>query len=85
MSGLNLFNKTMGAKYETKSKLLGPDAGQTAEIRVLNRVLRWTKDGIQYEPDQRHAEIIVKAMGVQGSKAPPIPGSNGYKNVIEIR
>ena len=30
------------------------------EIRVLNRTLRRTDSGITYEPDQRHAEIIVK-------------------------
>ena len=26
----------------------------------LNRTLTWTDDGVTYEPDQRHAELIVK-------------------------
>jgi hypothetical protein len=30
---------------------LGPDAGDVSELRVLNRVLRWTKEGIAYEAD----------------------------------
>ena len=40
--------------------MLGPDEGMENEIRVLNRTLRWTDSGITYEPDQRHAEIIIK-------------------------
>ena len=34
---------------------LGPDAGDVSELRVLNRVLRWTEGGIAYEADPRHA------------------------------
>ena len=30
-----------------------------SEIAVLNRTLRWTPQGLEYEPDQRHAELIV--------------------------
>ena len=33
-------------------------------MRVLNRTLRWTDSGITYEPDQRHAEIIVKELNL---------------------
>ena len=29
-------------------------------MRILNRVVQWTKHGITYEADQRHAEIIIK-------------------------
>ena len=31
-------------------------------MRVLNRTVRWTDSGITYEPDQRHAEIIIKEL-----------------------
>ena len=33
------------------------------EARILNRIVRWTPQGWEYEADQRHAELIVKAMG----------------------
>ena len=39
---------------------LGGDAGDLKEIRVLNRVLRWTPEGITYEADPRHAEILAR-------------------------
>jgi hypothetical protein len=38
---------------------LGGDKDDLREIRVLNRVLRWTDDGILLEADPRHQEILV--------------------------
>ena len=31
---------------------------------MLNRELRWTKEGITWEADPRHAEIIVEQLGL---------------------
>ena len=39
---------------------LGPDADDLKEIRILNRILRWLPEGIQYEADPRHAEILAR-------------------------
>jgi hypothetical protein len=38
---------------------LGGDSGDLRELRVLNRVLRWSADGIYAEADPRHQEILV--------------------------
>ena len=38
-------------KYDIKTSYLGPESEHNKEIRVLNRTLRWTDDGIEYEPD----------------------------------
>ena len=46
------------------------------EARILNRIVRWTSQGWEYEADQRHAELIVKAMGVEGGKAVSSPGED---------
>ena len=65
----------MKEKFEIKVEILGPDARRhKQEIRVLNRVLRWTKEGIQYEPDQRHAEIVVRELGLTEAKKVTTPG-----------
>ena len=37
-------------------------------ISMLNRVVEWTSEGLRYEADQMHAEIIVNMLGLQGSK-----------------
>ena len=61
------------AKYDIKTNVLGPRPEHHQQIRVLNRIISWEADGITYEADQRHAEIIIKAMGVE--KAVVTPGT----------
>ncbi len=39
----------------------------------MNRIIRATKDGWEYEPDQRHAEIIVDSLGLKEAKAVETP------------
>ena len=55
--------------------ILGPDssAGETQEIRVLNRVLRLCPEGIRYEADPRHAEILA-SMVATSAKPLTTPG-----------
>ena len=35
------------------------------EGKVLNRVIRITESGWEYEADQRHGELIVEMMGLK--------------------
>ena len=34
------------------------------ELRLLNRVLRWTDEGITWEPDSRHIDLLYEQLGV---------------------
>ncbi len=53
---------------------LGGEPGELRELRVLNRVIRWTSAGLKYEADPRHAEIVVR--GVAGAeRALSAPGT----------
>jgi len=63
--------------YEIKAEVLGPraDKGQKTEIRVLNRVLTWNSWGIGYEADPRHAEIVIRELGLSEGKSVTTPGS----------
>ena len=63
----------MKSRFDVKTEILGPGKRHAKQIQVLNRVLTWNEDGNSYEPDQRHAEIIIQAMGV--SKAVSTPGT----------
>ena len=40
----------------------------------MNRVVRWTEDGWEVEPDQRHADLIVQEMGMLEAKPVSTPG-----------
>ena len=60
---LDWFKVKIGEKFEVKFRgRLGPCETDDKAIRVLNRVITWRNDGLLYEPDQRHAEIIVKML-----------------------
>ena len=44
------------------------------EITILNRVLRWTRDGLEYEADPRHSEILISELGLSSSSPVVTPG-----------
>ena len=77
------FKAELEGRFEIKTQILGsgkgvpsartrtPDDDAKAEVsegRVLNRILRWTSDGWELEPDQRHADIIVHELGLLDAK-----------------
>ena len=47
---------------------LGSDSDDDKDVRILNRTVSWTDTGIVYEPHNRHAEIIIKQLGIDGAK-----------------
>ena len=62
---LDWLKSRMESKFEIKHKgRMGPRPDMKS-VRILNRVITWTDQGIEYESDQRHAEIIIKQMGLQ--------------------
>ena len=76
---LLLIYNEMSKKLIANSRgILGPD-GDTGSIRILNRIVEWTGKGLRYEADQRHADIIVKELGLSGSRTKPV-GSPGWQS-----
>ena len=69
------FHSQMEAAYEVKIRgILGPEEGDDKRIEILNRIVEWGADGIRYEGGPRHAEAIIKAMGVDGKNPAAAPG-----------
>ena len=67
---LDAVQRAMKKRYEVKVRgRLGPEAKDDKSIRILNRILEWTAEGLNYEADQRHAEIIVEQLGLSEKKA----------------
>ena len=67
------FKEIMESRFEIKTTIVGNAAGEQKEGRVLNRILRVTEHGWEYEPDQRHADMIIEAMGLNNSKGVSTP------------
>ena len=72
---LKWLERLFASKFEAKTEYLGPAARHSKRVRILNRVIAWNEDGITYEADQRHAEIVVRELGLEGAKAVSTPGS----------
>ena len=63
---LDGFWKTIKAKYECKHRgRLGPSDEDSKQIRILNRIIEWTPEGLAYEGDQRHVEICFREVGIE--------------------
>merc|ERR1712002_1339778 len=75
--GLDWFRERIAANFEVKFRgRLGPAETDEKAIRILNRVVTWTKEGLEYEADQRHAEIIVEHLGLtKSAKAVATPSA----------
>ena len=57
---LDWMKSQMEAKYELKELArLGPAKDDGKEVKVLNRLVRWTETGIEYEADPRQIERLV--------------------------
>ena len=45
---------------------LGSGAKDDKAVRILNRIIGWAREGLMIEADPRHAERVIKEMGVSG-------------------
>ena len=56
---------------------LGAERDDAKEVRILNRYVRWNSNGgqswIEYEPDPRHAELIIKSLKLESAKGVTTP------------
>ena len=66
-------------KYKIKVEVLGDKNGQTSELRILNKVVRLTKEGVELEADPRHVELTVRDLGLQDSRISLVPGAKEIK------
>ena len=48
--------------------------GDCTEIKILNRILRLTDQGLTYEADPRHADLLLSSMGLTASNSVATPG-----------
>ena len=41
---------------------------------MLNRIVRWTQEGVEYEADPRQSEQLIRDLGMTGSRSVGTPG-----------
>ena len=66
--GLDWLVAQLKGKYELREGgRLGPGAHDAKEPTVLNRVLRYTPAGFEYEADPRQAEKLLEGLSLDGN------------------
>ena len=59
-SAVELFINVISTKYETKKQVKGEVADFEKSGRILNRIIKFGRDGITTEADQRHVRDILE-------------------------
>ena len=72
---LDKYEAGLRKSFECKLRgRLGVEAHDTKEIRLLNRIVRITDQGLLYEADPRHAELLAKSMNLEQCRYVATPG-----------
>ena len=78
-ASLEKTKETLQNKYKLKTEMLGDEEDCVSELRILNKVVRRTSRGVELEADPRHAEIVVKELGLEKAKVSTVPGSKDQR------
>ena len=62
---------------------MGPGPSDAKEVSVLNRIVRWTPKGIDYEADPRQVEKLLQEMELEGANGAATPGQKVLSHQIE--
>ena len=75
-SSLDLYEAEMKRAFDVKLKgRIGHEDGDEHNMRVLNRIISITKDGLTYEPDPRHVELLARDLNLDlNGKSSGVPG-----------
>ena len=66
-SALDWFEAQLKARYElTVGGRLGPGPDDCKEATILNRVVRWTSEGLEHEADPRQVERLLEELDLEG-------------------
>ena len=60
--------------YIHNGEMIGEEEHLGKETKILNRLIRVTKEGWEIEADPRHGELIIKELEIEKSKGLSTPG-----------
>ena len=81
-AGVRKLHEALEKAYKVKAQVMGNDDGDDRELRVLNRVIRLDEKGYRLEADPRHAEQVIRDLGLEGASGSRLPGSKDCRSPI---
>ena len=74
-ANLDWYEKQLAISFEIKVRgRLGQGCAGPNEIRILNRIVRIEKDGLHYEADPRHIDMIAESLNITAANSVCTPG-----------
>ena len=83
-SSLKWMEEMLNKSFKIQASQIGPDAKDDKELKVLNRIIRYTNKGIEMEADLRHVALIVKQLGLDEAKPLSNPCAEEIKVLMTI-
>jgi len=83
-AGRDYIEQTLKSVYEVKVDIAGPEAQDPKEIKILGRIVTFTPEGVQYEPDPGHMEKAIHELGLEESKGVATPGAKDETTVTAV-
>ena len=71
-------------KFELSTDVIGPEEKDSKVVKVLNRIISVSEHGYTYEADARHAEIIIRDLGLSEAKGVSSPWSEEHFEEEEL-
>ena len=69
----------MKSWFEIKVRaILGPEGRDDKEVVILGRILRWTREGIEYKADPKHRAVLLEKFGFREGETRAL-ANNGEK------
>ena len=72
-SAVEFLIRMISKNYEVKKQVIGEDPDLENSWRILNRVIKWYRDGITIEADQRHLREILKGLELERANRSAAP------------
>ena len=56
--------KALEDRFKIETQIMGSGTEEQSEARALNRIIRVTDEGWEYEADQRHADMLRQGLSL---------------------
>ena len=81
---LDKYETALQENFDVKLRgRLGERDDALKQIRVLNRILHITSEGLTYEADPRHVELLSRSLGLQQSRMITTPGVKHNASLVD--
>ena len=71
---LDWYESELGKNFKLKIRGRLGEKCELKDMRILNRIITLTKEGVLYEADPRHHELMIRNLGLSDAKGCVTPG-----------